>query len=67
MEGSKIKYRVVSPIKTLCCKNNIDVDDEVEVIEQTSPNRLSIRSKNHNGGCHNIKRSIFYRCVKEVK
>lgn len=57
---------VIIPFKALCCGNTMEVGDKLQVLRQTSKNRLTIQGEYPNG-CHNVKKSTFFRCCQEIK
>lgn len=60
-----MKYITAVPFKTLCCQNIQGVGTILEIVKQTSKNRLTVKDISSNG-CHNVKRSTFMRCCKEL-
>lgn len=60
-------YKVKDEFKPLCCPNVQKVGDILEILKQTSKNRLTIQNKTAHNGCHNVKRSTFFRCCEEIK
>ncbi len=67
-----MKYIVKESFKPLCCGNCFETGQILEVVRQTSKNRLSInayelhKQKLILRGTHNVKCSTFYRCC-EIK
>ncbi len=61
-----MRYTVKIPFKALCCGNFMQMGDKLEILKQTSKNRLTIKGVYPNG-CHNVKRSTFMRCCEELK
>ena len=61
-------YIVKEPFKSLCCGNYFEIGQKLEVVRQTSKNRLTInayeifKGKEFVRGSHNVKRSTFMRC-----
>ena len=58
-------YKVKIAFTPLCCPNVQCIGDVLKVLRQTSKNRLTIQGVYPNG-CHNVKRSTFFRCCEEL-
>lgn len=62
-EYQTMSYRVIEEFKTLCCAFPCKIGEVIEVLEQTSKNRLIIEKEI---GRHKVKRSTFFRCTEPV-
>ena len=64
-------YKTVIPFHGMCCHNYFFKGQKLEIIRQTSKNRLTINAYEilPNGkeiirGSHNVKRSTFMQCCE---
>ncbi len=68
-----MKYKVKESFKSLCCGNYFEIGNILGIIKQTSKNRLSIiqyeliQGEYRIRGCHNVKRSTFFRCCNNIE
>lgn len=60
------RYRVMCVFKCLVCGLEFGEGVEVEIVNQTSPNRLMITVVN-SGSLHKVKRSTFNRCTERIE
>lgn len=58
-----MEYIVRIPFEALCCLAEFVPRDKLILHEQTSKNRLQIQL---GIGYHNVKKSTFFRCCREV-
>ena len=68
-----MRYRVKESFKPRCCDNYFDIGQILEIVRQTSKNRLTVNAYEYHlvkgyfiRGSHNVKRSTFFRCCEEL-
>lgn len=62
--GKTYRMTAALNVKRWCvCETTLEVGDDVEILKQTSPNRVEVLV---GGGIHKARRSTLRMCVEEI-
>lgn len=51
---------LIKDLIPLCCGNVIPSGTIIKILDQTSPNRFTVKAEAHQGGCHNVRASSVW-------